>query len=84
MLVPSAAGADILREVTAREPPTTGAPDCYWFDRQLREAEVAAVRQSIHRGTPFGNETWTRRAASRLGLESTLRPRGRPRQTAKK
>ena len=48
------------------------------------EAEVATVRHSIHRGTPFGNETWTRRAASRLGLESTLRPRGRPRQTEKK
>lgn len=46
--------------------------------------EVAAVRASIVRGRPFGNETWTRRAATKLGLESTLRPRGRPRKTSKK
>ena len=48
------------------------------------EAEVAATRRSIQRGTPFGSETWTKRAARQLGLESTLRPRGRPRKDAKK
>jgi putative transposase len=48
------------------------------------EAEVAAIRHSIQRGTPFGGETWTRRAARQLGLESTLRPRGRPRSESKK
>jgi putative transposase len=48
------------------------------------EAEVAAIRHSIQRGTPFGSETWTKRAARQLGLESTLRPRGRPRKEAKK
>ena len=48
------------------------------------EAEVAAIRHSIERGTPFGSETWTRRAARQLGLESTLRPRGRPRKGLKK
>jgi putative transposase len=41
------------------------------------EAEVAAIRHSIQRGTPFGTEAWTKRAATRLGLQSTLRPRGR-------
>ena len=45
------------------------------------EAEVAAVRHSIRRGTPFGHENWVRRTAARLGLESTLRPRGRPRKS---
>jgi putative transposase len=44
------------------------------------EAEIAAIRHSIQRGTPFGSESWTKRAARRLGLESTLRPRGRPRK----
>lgn len=48
------------------------------------EAELAALRKSIQRGTPFGGESWTRRVASRLGLESSLRPRGRPRQDEKK
>ena len=47
------------------------------------EAELAAMRRSIARGTPFGNERWTQRVAVRLGLESSLRPRGRPRKSEK-
>jgi len=48
------------------------------------EAELAALRSSVQRGTPFGGPRWTQRAARELGLESTLRPRGRPRKAAKK
>ena len=43
------------------------------------EAELASLRRSIERGTPFGSERWTKRTAARLGIESSLRPRGRPR-----
>jgi len=42
------------------------------------EGELAALRQSVQRGQPFGEATWVQRVARRLGLESTLRPRGRP------
>ena len=38
-----------------------------------------ALRTAIQRGRPFGNDTWVKRTAARLGLQSTLRPRGRPR-----
>ena len=48
------------------------------------ETEVAAVRASVVRGRPFGSEIWTRLAATKLGLESTLRPRGRPKKADKK
>ena len=48
------------------------------------EAEVAAVRKSIERGAPYGSATWQRLTARRLGLESSLRPRGRPRKRAEK
>ena len=48
------------------------------------EAEVAALRSSIQRGTPYGTPTWTRRAARELGLQFTLRPRGRPPKDRKK
>lgn len=44
------------------------------------EAELAALRQSVLRGAPFGGADWTADTARRLGLESTLRPRGRPRK----
>jgi REP-associated tyrosine transposase len=44
------------------------------------EAELAAVRRSVTRGMPYGSEGWTRRTAARLGLEYTLRQRGRPKK----
>ena len=42
------------------------------------EEELEAVRQCVQRGRPFGREVWVQRMTRRLNLESTLRPRGRP------
>ena len=42
------------------------------------EAELAALRRSVVRGAPFGEDSWQEQTAKRLGLQSTLRPRGRP------
>ena len=42
------------------------------------QAELAALRRCAARGTPFGTEAWVGPTAVRLGLEYTLRPRGRP------
>ena len=42
--------------------------------------ELSAIRQSVNRGTPFGSPAWVKRTVRRLGLEATLRPRGRPRK----
>lgn len=53
---------------------------CDLVNRPQSEAEVAAVRRSLERGTPLGGDVWRRRTADRLGLEHTLRPRGRPRK----
>ena len=53
-----------------------------WVERvnaALTAAELAGLRQSAHRGSPYGDPEWVRREAKRLGLESSLRPRGRPR-----
>jgi putative transposase len=44
--------------------------------------ELEALRGSVNRGRPFGTEAWVARIAKRLGLESTLRPRGRPKGVA--
>ena len=35
-------------------------------------------------GAPFGSERWQKHTPLRMGLEFTLRPRGRPRAEAKK
>lgn len=52
-----------------------------WVERvnqPLSERELAAVRRCVQRCSPWGDETWTAATAHRCGLESTLRPRGRP------
>jgi putative transposase len=53
-----------------------------WVNRPQTEAELAAIRRSVVRGQPYGDEPWVRQTAGQLGLESTLRPRGRPRKPA--
>lgn len=50
-----------------------------WVNQPQSEAELAALRQCVEHGTPYGSESWQQVTAERLGLESTLRPRGRPR-----
>jgi putative transposase len=55
-----------------------------WVNRPQNEAELAALRTSVERGAPFGSERWQKRTARRMGLEFTLRPRGRPRTETKK
>lgn len=47
-------------------------------------AELDALRACVVRGRPFGGLTWMARTVRRLGLENTLRPRGRPRKPARK
>ncbi|MDH4082392.1 MAG: transposase [Nitrospira sp.] len=40
--------------------------------------ELETLRISVQRGRPFGEEAWVKRMAKRFDMESTLRPRGRP------
>jgi putative transposase len=49
-------------------------------NRPFAPQEEEAIRRSIQRGQPFGSEPWRTEVAGRLGLESSLRPRGRPRK----
>jgi len=44
------------------------------------EAELAALRGCVERGAPYGDGAWTVATAKDLGLESSLRPRGRLRK----
>lgn len=44
----------------------------------LTEAELEAVRTSVVRNRPYGAPEWIVSTARRMGLESTLRERGRP------
>ncbi len=44
------------------------------------DAELAALRRCVNRGSPFGTQAWSERTIRSLGLESTIRPRGRPKK----
>jgi putative transposase len=46
------------------------------------ESELAALRTSVSRGAPYGEEAWQQRTAAALGLESALRRVGRPQKCA--
>jgi len=48
-------------------------------NQALSEKEIEAVRRCVQRGRPLGDEGWIESIARRLNLESTMRPRGRPR-----
>ena len=50
-------------------------------NRPMDEDGLRSVRQSVTKGVPLGDETWKDRVAKRLGLDITLRPRGRPRKS---
>jgi putative transposase len=49
-----------------------------WVNRAETASELEDIRCSAQRGRPFGSQGWVVRIAKRLSLESTLRPRGRP------
>ena len=54
-----------------------------WIDRVNRpqsEAEEKALRLCIQRNRPFGTDSWVALTAADLGLESSVRPRGRPKK----
>jgi putative transposase len=54
-----------------------------WVERVNRpqsDKELDAIRKSLARGQPLGSPAWVQKTASDLGLESTIRPRGRPRK----
>jgi putative transposase len=54
-----------------------------WLDivnRAQTASELERLRVSVQRGRPYGGEAWSDKTVKQLGLESTLRPRGRPRR----
>lgn len=49
------------------------------YNAPVTAGELESLRRSVPRGSPFGNPNWRERVATELGLQSTLRGRGRPR-----
>ncbi len=51
-----------------------------YVDEPLIEKDLARLRQSVNRQSPYGQTEWQNKITQELGLESTLRPRGRPKK----
>jgi len=52
-------------------------------NQPVPKADLDTLRLSNARGRPFGTQTWMNQTADALDLNSTLRPRGRPRLNEK-
>jgi putative transposase len=61
--------------------PVDRGPDWLgYLNQPLTEPGLAALRTSVNRGRPYGSLPWVEATARDLGLQASLRPRGRPRQ----
>ncbi len=54
-----------------------------YVNRPETADELAAVRRSVARGRPYGDEAWVASKVAAGGLEVTMRERGRPRKSEK-
>jgi putative transposase len=64
-------------------PPVRLPPDWEeYVDAPQTAAEVEAIRVCVNRQRPYGGESWVCETAPTLGLEFSLRPRGRPKKAA--
>jgi putative transposase len=50
-----------------------------WTNRPQTAAEESAVRASVRRSRPYGDDRWGQDMCRRLGLDPCVRPVGRPR-----
>ncbi len=73
---------DFLRDLLSGWPVTMPQDWLRSVNAPRTPAELDALRRSVTRGQPFGSDRWAKRTADRLSLESTFRPRGRPRKRA--
>lgn len=71
-------GWTALRRADPRARPTTERTR--HVNSFYTEAELKALRHILAHGTPFGVTRWQTKTAAMLGLESSLRPRGRPKK----
>ncbi len=57
-----------------------------WVERvkiDFTKPEQKQIDWSMKRGVPYGSQSWTESIARKHGLESTMRPRGRPKKFPK-
>ena len=51
-----------------------------WVNAEEGQEELESLRKCVVRGRPWGGENWVARIVRQLGLEHSVRPRGRPKK----
>jgi putative transposase len=72
------------RDIVAASPIELPPAWTEYVDTPLTDEECETVRQSVNRQAPFGRPDWVLKTCRELGLESTIKPKGRPVQKRKK
>jgi putative transposase len=49
-------------------------------NESIESRQLDSLKRSFSRGIPFGESNWQSKTARKLGLESTMRSRGRPKK----
>ncbi len=76
------AGMTVRRSLLSEMAPEACAADWIEFvNAPQTTEEVEAIRECVVRGRPFGHQAWRLKVAEELGLEASIRPRGRPRKS---
>lgn len=75
----AAAGTpEISGRVLSTSPVELPTPWTRWVDSPLHDSELSRIRECAARDRPYGTHAWILGTAERLGLQSSLRGRGRP------
>lgn len=77
---------DSASEEQRPDPLPIAMPDNWsaFVDTPLTDAEIQKIRNSVNRQAPFGEESWRNALCAKMGLASTLRPRGWPKGRKRK
>jgi len=64
-------------------PPPATLPRNYrtWINTKEKEDTLSTIRTSVHKGVPYGKETWVERMVDRFNLQTTQRSVGRPKKS---
>ncbi len=73
------AGSEPHLRPAARDPDRENSVGMEGVNAASADIDLEVVRESVRRDRPFGSSGWTHETARALGLEYSLRPRGRPR-----
>lgn len=73
-------GTDEQKKILSKWPLEPDHNYFAWINNPQPKEEVETIRYALKRGRPYGAESWINSTAKRLGLESTLQARGRPRK----